>query len=110
MTITATARHSTSFASEIRFEAFEALEDRRLLSASGLSNSIVSLDWNGHRANAEAGEYILAVNPTARMVNGRAAGRQMAAVQAALSSKVQGLRISEYLGQPGQFLVEAPQG
>ena len=90
-------------------KVFESLETRRLLSGTALDNPVVALDWHGRQVQAEAGEYILGLDPTARMVNGRAASRQVAALQRVLDQDAKGVRVEEYLGSAGQFLLDAPQ-
>jgi hypothetical protein len=94
-----TRRHSSRF---------ETLETRRHLSAAALDNPVVALEWHGQQTRAEAGEYILSLDPSARLVNGRAASRQVAALQNVLDQKLAGVRVEEYLGRSGEFLLDAP--
>jgi hypothetical protein len=108
MTHTRTPRRTRRTAS--RFGNFEALEGRRLMSVGTLDNAVVDVDWHGEQVRAESGEYILSLDPSARLVNGRAATRQVAALQNVLDLKAAGVRVEEYLGRPGEFLLDAPQG
>jgi subtilisin family serine protease len=96
----------------VRAGDFEALESRRLLSGGAPDNPVVSMDWHGRRVKAEAGEYILALSPTARLVHGRSADVQVAGLRRALSGRAgaEGFAVEEYLGRPGQFLLDVPQG
>jgi subtilisin family serine protease len=89
---------------------FEVLENRRLLSASALDNPVVAMNWNGRQARAEAGEYILALSPGAKLVSGRAGHGQVRALRRALGQRGgSDLRVEEYLGRPGLFLLDVPQ-
>ena len=90
---------------------FEALEHRRLLSASALDNPVVTMDWNGRSVKAEAGEYILSLKPGTRLVAGRNGGGQVAAVQRALAGRAgtDGFVVEEYLGNRGAFLLDVPR-
>src|SRR5439155_4450016 len=83
-------------------QPFESLEDRRLLSAD---HSVVAMDWRGHRVEAEAGQYILSLDPSAGGVKGQQGDAQVKAVQRALDETLPAIKVEQYLGQSGQFLV-----
>jgi subtilisin family serine protease len=84
---------------------FESLEDRRLLSTSPL----VSLDWNGQSVQARSGEWILGLDAKSGLVRGKADSAQIKAVERRLSTNDSPAQVEEYLGAPGQFLLDVPQ-
>src|SRR4051794_4416663 len=88
-----------------RREVFESLEDRRLLSAG---HPVVSMDWHGHRADAEAGQFILSLDPAAGVVDGRPGPAQVAAGERALDARKAGITVEKCLGRDGEFLLDAP--
>jgi subtilisin family serine protease len=92
----------------VRTQSFEVLEGRQLLS---VDNPVVAMDWQGHSVKAEAGEYILSLDPSARLVTGRDGGGQLAAVQRLLDGRsgAGAFKVEEYLGHPGEFLLDVPQ-
>ena len=81
------------------------------MSASALDNPVVAMNWKGQELRAEAGEFILALSPKAGLVSGRAAPNQVRALERALIRRgAADLRVEEYLGRSGQFLLDTPQG
>jgi subtilisin family serine protease len=90
-------------------QPFEMLENRQLLS---IDNAVVATEWQGRSVKAEAGEYILSLDPSARLVTGRDGGGQVAAVQRLLDGRggAEGFKVEEYLGSAGEFLLDVPQG
>jgi subtilisin family serine protease len=89
-------------------QPFEALESRQLLS---VDNPVVAMNWQGQSVKVEAGEYILSLDPSTRIVSGRDGGGQVAAVQRLLDGRggTEGFKVEEYLGRPGEFLLDVPQ-
>src|SRR3954447_11295167 len=90
-------------------QPFEILEGRQLLS---VDNPVVAMDWQGEAGKADAGEYILSLAPSARLVTGRDGGGQLAAVQHVIDGRggAESFKVEEYLGRPGEFLLDVPQG
>ena len=101
------------------FSPFEALEDRRLLSAAlptvasadtaAPVEHVVTLDWKGQAIEARKGEWILGLSGKTDLMRGRQAPAQVRALQRRLGGDGAAVRVQEQLGQSGQFLLQVPE-
>ena len=72
---------------------------------------MVAIDWKGDSVKVEASEFILSLKPGTRLIAGRGADGQVKALQRALDARTAaaGFTVEEFLGQPGDFLLDVPQ-
>ena len=72
---------------------------------------MVAIDWKGDSVKVEASEFILSLKLGTRLIAGRGADGQVKALQRALDARTAaaGFTVEEFLGQPGDFLLDVPQ-